>query len=394
MQWRGAERDGSVPADAKKGDWLPQAVMLWQREVGDGYSGPIVKGDHVWVQTRKKGEEVVSCLTLSAGETVWSKSYDAPFKQDPTATVHGLGPYSTPTLADGRLFTFSITSVLSAWDADNGILLWRREYSQEFEPSYPIFGMSASPLVWDNQCFVHFGHSGWDEFDGQGAMVALRVSDGQETWRWDGDGPALAASPVIAVIEGVRQLVFKSQENIVGLAPQTGKELWRIPYKVSMDNTIVTPLVIGNRLLTSDYDKRFHAWQIQSNGESWTVRKLWRNRAVSLFMSSPVLVGKQLIGFSHLRSGQLFGLDPSDGEVLWRGEPRSGEHASLISWGNEVLVFQEDGSLVVGKVSREGMLSQRRYRLGSSPMWGHPAIVNGQIIIKNGSHLKVYRLRV
>jgi outer membrane protein assembly factor BamB len=281
---------------------------------------------------------------------------------------------------------------LSVWDADTGILLWQREYSKEFEPSYPIFGMSASPLVWGNRCFVHFGGSGWEE-PGKGAIVALHVSDGSEIWRWDGDSPALAASPVIAVIEGDRQLVFKAQENIVGLDPRTGKQLWRIPFKVSMDNTIVTPLVIGVRLLTSDYEKGFHAWQIQSDGEYWSVKKLWRNRAVSLFTSSPVAVKGQVVGFSHLRKGQLFGLDPSDGKVLWRGESKWGDHASLIAWGDELLVFKEDGSLVVGKVSREGLLAQLQYRLGSSRMWAHPAIVDGQIIIKDGSRLKVYRLR-
>jgi outer membrane protein assembly factor BamB len=226
-------------------------------------------------------------------------------------------------------------------------------------------------------------------------MVALRVSEGREIWRWDGDGPALAASPVIAEIEGHLQLVFKTEENIVGLDPRTGKELWRIPFKVSMDNTIVTPLVIGDRLLTSDYEKGFRAWQIQSNDESWTVRELWRNRTVSLSLSSPVLVHGQIIGFSHLRKGQLFGLDPSDGEVLWRGEPKWGEYTPtpLIAWGDELLVFREDGWLVVGKVSREGLLSVRRYRLGSFPMWGHPAVVDNRIIIKDGSRLVVYRIR-
>jgi outer membrane protein assembly factor BamB len=390
MQWRGPERDGSVPDSARRIAWPVRPLRLWLREVGGGYAGPIVAGNRIWVHARKGGKEVVSSLSLSDGETVWSASYDAPFRQDSDARAHGQGPYSTPTVANGRLFTFSVNSVLSAWNAEDGDLLWRREYSEEFDPSHPFFGAAASPLVWRDLCFVHFGASGWDVPDG-GAMVALSVSDGKEKWRWDGDGPALGASPVICMIKGHWQLVFKSEENIVGLDPQTGNELWQIPFKVPMDNTIVTPLIIGDRLVTSDFDIGFRAWRIQSSGESWIVRELWRHRAVSLFTSSPVLAAGQVVGFSHFRRGQIFALDPSNGEVLWRGEPRWGEHASLISWEDRLLVFRENGSLVVGEVSRDDFRTVRTYRLGGSRMWGHPAVVDNRIIIKDGSRLVVYQ---
>ncbi len=393
-QWRGMRRDGSVSASAPKADWPAQPVLVWEREVGEGYSGPVVAGDRVWVHARKGDQEVVSCLTLTAGERVWSGRYEAPFEQDESARGHGRGPYSTPSLADGRLFTLGITAVLSAWDAESGKLLWRRASSEEFEPSFPYFGAAASPLVWGDMCFVHFGGQAREnaEAPGPGAMIAWRVADGKELWRWDGDGPALAASPVIHEIEGRRQLIFKTQKKIVGLDPRTGEELWRIPYIVDMDNTIVTPLLIGDRLLTSDWEMGMRAWRIHSTGKSWTVRKLWKNSAVSQFMSSPVVVKSQIVGFSHYRKGQLFGLDPNDGELLWRGEPKWGEHASLMRWGDELLVFLEDGELIVGEVSRDRFKAKRRYRLASSRTWGHPAFIDDRIIIRDGRRLAVYRV--
>jgi hypothetical protein len=119
---------------------------------------------------------------------------------------------------------------------------------------------------------------------------------------------------------------------------------------------------------------------------------LWRRRDASLFTSSPVLVGNQLVGFSHFRKGQLVGLDPDSGRVVWRGAPRSGEHASLIVWGKHVLVLLEDGSLVVGEVTGDGFRELRRYRVGRFRMWGHPAVVGDRIVVKDGSRLAVYRL--
>jgi len=399
-EWRGAARDGSVSAEARRGDWPERPVRLWEREVGGGYSGPIVAGDRVWVHSRRGGAEVVSSLTLDRGETVWSQRYEAAFEQAADARDHGRGPYATPAMAGGRLFTFGTTSILSAWDAESGRLLWRKDYGEEFDPGYPIFGAASSPLVWEGLCFVQVGHMGWEQRGrGTGAMVALDVADGRERWRWTGDGPSCGASPVLPLIGGRRHLVFKSLEHIVGLDPLTGQELWRIPYKVPQDNTIVTPLVVGDVLVTSDWDLGLHAWRIERRAGSWSAEKLWETRAASIFTSSPVVVGvedggrdgTQVVGFSHFNSGQLFGLDPSAGEVLWRGPRRAGEHVSLVAWGNELLVFQEDGSLVVGQVSRDGFHPLRTYVLGRSGTWAHPAVVDDRVVVRDGDLLAAFR---
>ncbi|MCP4200996.1 MAG: PQQ-binding-like beta-propeller repeat protein [bacterium] len=368
---------------------------VWEREIGEGYSGPVVSGDRVWVESRQGDKEVVRSLRLADGKVLWGQSYEAAFRQDDSARAHGLGPYSTPALADGRLFTFSVNAVLRAWDANTGALLWKKASSDEFDPSFPFFGAAASPLVWRDLCIVHLGGHERDDIDAPsvGAMVALNVSDGREMWRWSGDGPALAASPVIHQLEGGPHLVFKTKKLIVGLDPLTGKELWRRPFRVPMDNTIVTPLLTGTMLLTSDYDTGILAWQIVPNGESWDVRPLWKHREVSLFMSSPVVAGDLVVGFSHFRRGQLFVLDPENGEVLWRGEPRSGEHATVIAWGSQVLVIQEDGMLLLAEVSRSGLVPIRKYGLGESVAWSHPAVVGDRLVFRDGSRLAVVRLK-
>ncbi len=395
-QWRGAERDGSVAAGAS-GEWLERPVELWRREIGSGYSGPVVAGGFVFVHSRQGDEEVVASLVVDDGSVVWSRRYEAPFRQDHAALHHGRGPYSTPAVADDRLFTFGVTGILSAWDAATGKLLWRRESAAEFEPGFPYFGAAASPLVWNDLCFVHLGgHArGGGENPWQGAFVALGVADGGERWQWHDDGPAVGASPVVGEIGGRPHLVLKSLEHVIGLDPRTGTELWRIPYKVGVEeagNTIVTPLFVGSRLLLSDWDMGVSAWLVRHQGESWAVHQLWHNRDVSLSMSSPVVAGGQVVGFSHFRRGQLFGLDPRTGALSWRGEPRSGEHASLMAWGDELLVLLEDGTLMVGKVARNALQTLYRHRVGRLGGWAHPAVAAGRLLIRDGSQLVVFRI--
>jgi outer membrane protein assembly factor BamB len=392
-QWRGAGRDGAVSAPFPTGELSDRLGREWEREIGGGYSGPVVAGGRVWVHSRQEGREVVRSLRLGDGEVLWSRAYEVPFRQDESARAHGLGPYATPAIADGRLFTFGVTAVLSAWDAATGDLLWRKESAEEFDPAFPYFGAAASPLVWEDLCFVHLGGHTRIEVAARGPMVALRVSDGREMWRWNGGGPAVGASPVIHRLASGPQLVFKTFKTLVGLDPRTGKELWQVPFPVPMeDNTIVTPLSVGDRLVTSDWDVGMVALELRRTGDTWAARQAWKHREVSLSMSSPVLAGGLVVGFSHLQRGRLFVLDPEDGKVLWQGEPRRGDHASLISWDGRVLVFEEDGTLHLAEVSREGLRPIKGYRLGRSIAWSHPAVASGRIVFRDGTRLAVARL--
>ena len=98
-----------------------------------------------------------------------------------------------------------------------------------------------------------------------------------------------------------------------------------------------------------------------------------------------------VVGFSHFNHGQLFVLDPNAGEVIWRGPARSGEHVSLIAWGDDLLVFEEDGSLVAGQVSRDGFRVQRTYLVGRSGTWAHPAVAGSRIVVRDGDRLAAFR---
>ena len=111
-QWRGAGRDGIVSSEAPS-EWPAQLALRWDRDLGEGYSGPVVAGDRVWVHTRKDGAEVVSGLTLGGGETIWSRRYAVPFEQDPDARQHGEGPYATPAVAKGVMYLRTASHLFS-----------------------------------------------------------------------------------------------------------------------------------------------------------------------------------------------------------------------------------------------------------------------------------------
>lgn len=393
-QWRGPTRDGHVQAAPRQANWPERLSLVWERDVGGGYSGPVGDEEYLYVHSRQGSREAVTCLRLANGDVVWTESYDAPFRQDPSGTAHGQGPYSTPALAGGRLFTFGVRGILIAWDAATGRRLWTKDSAWEFEHPFPAFGEASSPLVWGDLCFVHLGGHNRDRYDESrhGAMVALNVADGRERWRWTREAAPIGASPVICEFDGEPHLVFKGKRGIFGLNPRNGWQLWEIPYEVSQDNTIVTPVCAGGLLVTSDYDWGMAAWRIRSVDGRGAAQPVWKHRTASIFTNTPVVVNGVLVGFSHFRRGQLFGLEPATGRVLWVGDPRSGEHASLIAWGEDVLYFREDGSLVVGPVDRGAFRPRRTYDVGGGVAWTHPAVIGERIIVREGQRVKVYQL--
>ena len=118
--WLGPKRDGWVEGFQAPKSWPRKLKRGWRVKVGVGYGSPLVADGRVWQHARQGEEEAVWCFDLETGTLKWRRSYPAPFKIGGGGERHGKGPKSCPVLADGRLFTLSISGILTAWDSASG----------------------------------------------------------------------------------------------------------------------------------------------------------------------------------------------------------------------------------------------------------------------------------
>src|SRR6187200_3281429 len=124
-QWRGVNRDGAATF-AAPASWPEKLNLKWKVDVGIGYAAPITVGDRVFVFSRQGEDEVMRALDAATGKTVWETKYNATYKPNPAATSkHGTGPKSTPTFADGRLYSLGMSGIVTAFDAASGKQLWQ-----------------------------------------------------------------------------------------------------------------------------------------------------------------------------------------------------------------------------------------------------------------------------
>jgi outer membrane protein assembly factor BamB len=365
-EWRGPHRDALVFEEPKS--WPEKLKLKWKTEVGIGHSSPITAAGSIYEFARQGDQETVLSLDPSNGKIRWKQQYAAPYKMNEAAVGHGEGPKATPVYANGKLYTFGISGILSAFDAETGKPLWRLDFSKQYKEGAPDFGTAMSPVVDKGLLIAHVGGTKL------GALTAFDAATGVVKWTWNGDSPAYS-SPIVVEMSGVRQVVTQSHSNIVGVAVDSGKLLWKIPFTTEYDQNIVTPVLYKDTLIFSGIDKGVFAVR--------NTQVVWKNKDVSMYMSSPVVSGDLLFGFSHLKKGQLFCLDARTGATLWTGPPRAGDNAAILASSRTLYALIPDGQLTIAKPTATGLNEIRRYEVAESPTWAHPVVLGDGVLIKD-----------
>ncbi len=381
-QWRGPNRDGIVTGFKAPATWTTSSLAKrWTVAVGEGHASPVVVGDRVYVFAREGENEIMRCLAAADGKVVWQQSYPVPYDMNPAARGHGKGPKATPTVAGGRVFTLGINGHVSAYDAKAGAVLWRKDFAGDFKSTAPVFGAALSPLVDGNNVIVHVGG------DASGALTAFDVATGKVNWKWDGDGPAYT-SPIIATLGGVRQLITQTQKHCIAVSPADGKLLWKIPFTTPYDQNSVTPVIAGDLVIFGGVQKPTFAVKVSGKDAA----QVWETREITMYMSSPVLHGTTLYGMSDKQTGSLFAMNATTGAVLWRGEGRLGENASLTDIGPALLVVTVKGDLTVQQKTGEALKEVIKYKVADTPVWAAPAVADDQIFIKDKTNLTLFKV--
>ena len=380
-QWRGPNRDGAVSAFRKPSSWPERLQQQWEIEVGLGYATPLLVGDRVYLFTRQGGDEVMQALDAASGKMIWRTGYPAPFELVKAAARHLEGPKSTPTYANGRLFTLGMSSIFTAFDAATGRQLWQKPATK----AQPLYHTGMSPLVAGDLVIIHLGGPG------DAALTAFDAATGNVRWRWDGDSPAYG-SPILVEMGGTRQVVTFTNQYLIGVSLATGELLWRRPFVTPSSTTSQTPILYRDTLIQAGRENGITAFRVVRKDGAWTTEDVWQTKEVSLHLTNGVEIGGVLYGLSHLNAGQYFALDLRTGQVLWKTEPRQAENAAIVSAGDTIFSLEEDAEMIVINASRTGFNAIRRYKVANSETWAQPTISGSRLYVKDVTRLTLWTI--
>jgi outer membrane protein assembly factor BamB len=197
---------------------------------------------------------------------------------------------------------------------------------------------------------------------------------------------------VAADLAGRRQIVSLTSARIIGANAADGKLLWELPFKTSYEQNIVTPLVVRDTLLFAGYHLPLRAFRFAADGDVVTAKRLWECEDVSMYMSSPVVVGGHLYGLGQGGGGRLVCVSLADGQRAWKSASKLGEYASLVAAGDKVLALHTDGELIVFAADPTVCRELARVALTKRSVWAHLAVTPTHLFVKDKTHLSCFPL--
>jgi outer membrane protein assembly factor BamB len=378
-QWRGGGRDGKVQGFTAPEKWPAALTQKWKVAVGAGDATPALVGDKLYVAARQGEEEVTLCLSAADGKELWRDKCPAMAVTGPAAS-HA-GPRSSPAVADGKVVTLGVGGTLSCLEAATGKLLWRKD---PFPKVTPRFQTAMSPMIVDGLCIAHLGGPG------NGALMALDLGSGETEWQWAAEGPDYA-SPVLATVEGVKQIVTLSEKSVVGIAVADGKVLWQLPFvPQGRSYNSATPIVDGATVIFAAAGRGTTAVKIEKQGEAFAAKELWKNPNISVQFSSPVLKEGMLYGISDRTT--LFCLNAQTSEAVWQdATPRGrGSFGAVLDAGAVMLALPSTSELLVFRPGTKEYTEVARLKLADTPTYAHPVVAGNRIFMKDADALAMW----
>ena len=390
----GPARNGIWEAPSFATDWsTTQPKLLWRRAVGKGWSSFVVAGNRAITQEQAGDEERVLCLNIATGKEIWH--YDdletrllLIKEENAGARMGGDGPRATPSIHEAKVYAVGATGIANCLSLETGKKIWSRHMIDEFGGETQRWGIANAPLVLPELKAVLF--AGTDFVSGKSGVTyaALDLESGETKWTYRGEG-ASYASPRILTIHGVRQIVSVNRQSVSGIAPASGKEIWRHEWKGQFPKVGQPHLIGENRILvTASYGVGTRLIEIAKDGEGWSTDEVWNsNRMKTKFSSAAIHKGWAW----GLDEGRLAAISLEDGTKTYKKE-KFGFGQNLL-FGDHMLIQSEKGPVVIGKIGPEGFTETGRIEDALSSMtWNVPAVAGRILLVRNDREAACYLL--
>jgi outer membrane protein assembly factor BamB len=386
-QYRGPHGDGistetisSWPAGGPK--------RAWKTETPAGFSSFVVDSGRVYtIVTRTVGgAPIAMCVALDAntGKEIWAApTGPANFPGGADAGAEGNnggdGPRSTPAVSDGRVFIYSADMTLHCLDAASGKSVWKKDIAKEFNGKNISWKSALSPVADGEAIYIAGGGA-------DASMLALKAATGDVIWK-TGDERMTHATPVVATILGVKQVIFMMQSGMVSVGAQSGKVLWKFPFPYRTA-TGCSPVVSGDIVFCSaGYGIGAAACQLSKSGENFGAKEIWRVRGdnpLGDLWSTPVqkdgfLYG--MISYKKFASGPLKCVDLKTGTVKW--EQAGFGSGNVILAGAKLVALSDDGQVVLAAADPSAYKELGRTKAIAGKCWSTPALSDGRLFVRS-----------
>jgi outer membrane protein assembly factor BamB len=417
-RWRGPFDNGMAKGDAPL-TWSDSQRVAWKAELpGRGHSTPVVWGNRIFVATavptgklpaatppppeaaaaggRRRGgpgggsgPQAEHSLMLMAfdrktGKRLWEKTSRTVTPHDGFHQQYGSFASHSPVV-DARHVIVSFGSNGVYCYTHDGQLVWEKDLGLKMRMLLS-FGEGSAPALDGNTVVLLYDH------EGDSLLVALDKATGRELWRTPRPVGSTWSTPLIAQVDGKKQVIVSATKFVGGYDLATGKLIWQatglgrnvIPQPVVADGTV--------HVMSGYQQPNQLAIRLGREGDlTATDAVIWQNQRGNSYTPSPVLHEGKLYFLTD--SGTLSCVDAKTGKPYYAQQrlpkPYSFK-ASPVGANGKLYLATEDGDVVVVKMG-EAFEVLATNTLADEMFIASPVILDGEIFLRGRNTLYCIR---
>jgi len=388
-QFMGPNRDNICNEKNLNFDWPETGPpLLWSLNCGEGYSPPSIADGKLIHFDRIGDEELIGCFDPASGQLQWVYKYPTTYRD---RYGYNGGPRSSPTIKDGRIYTFGAQSVLSCINLEDGSPIWQRKIGEEMDLPDNFFGNGLPAILHDDVLLLNVG--GTDE----GWILGIDKTNGETKWKHKTLG-ASYSSANLGTILGKTYAAFLVREGLRIIDPLTGEQSGKTyAFRSRINDSVngATPLIIDNQIfLTAAY--RTGAAMVEFDGTG--LKEIWRDATAMLcHWNTPIYHQGAIYGSSgrHSANCTMRCIDAKTGRVLWDNQnPRELSRATLLMVDGHFIALGEYGQLAALEVNPFKYVVKSKVQTPLEyPAWAPPVVSDGRLFLRAEKRLICYDLR-
>jgi outer membrane protein assembly factor BamB len=368
-------------------EWTETKNVVWRTKLpGPGSSSPITLGNRIFL-TCYSGYGVgddegdmndlrrhVVCVDRKSGQILWDKQFKPELPEQKYGGYIALHGYASSTPAtDGKhVYVFLGKSGVYCLDLD-GNVVWHKSVGTRTHG----WGSATSPILYKDLVIVNASVE-------SGAMVALDKGSGEDRWRATGMSNSWNTPILVNVPKGQTELVFAASNKMIGLDPETGKELWF----ADVYDWYVCPSLVSHEGVAYGLQHSIAvAVRCGGRGDVTETHTLWKENVGAVVSSCVYHDGN----IHWMRDGACFCLDAATGKQKHRqgAKPGAGTvYASpVVADGTIYYVSQRNGIYVIAAGDTFEHLAHNVFADDKSRTNASPVVSDGRLLVRTDEYL-------
>lgn len=396
-RWRGPSETGVARGHAPL-RWSDTENIVWKIPIpGRGFSSPVLWGDTIFVTTavpavpiekteRPRGRPgggfaggiehkfVVMAIDRRNGKVLWERVATTATPHEGYHHRYGSFASNSPVTDGKRVYAFFGSRGLYVYNL-KGNLQWHKAFPPMRMRN--AFGEGVAPVLHDGKLLLNF-----DQETGS-YLLALDKDSGKELWKVDRDEVSSWSPPLVAEVNGRKQVIVSASKRVRAYDFKTGKLVWECAGLGT--NVIPAPVVHNGTVIVMSGHREPNLLTIRlgrTGDLTGTDAIVWTNQRGNSYSASPVLVDGKIYFISD--NGLLSCFDASTGKPYYHLQrlPRAYSFkASPVAAGGKLYLATEDGDVVVVKLG-ETFEVLATNTLADQMFISTPAIAGGAIYLR------------